>query len=250
MPSFLARPEDVGEDTLVLRGEEAHHLVRVRRHGPGDRVEVLDGNGVFFEVCIAAVEEEGVVCRIVARREEHGESPVRLCLAPALVKGQRFDFVVEKATEVGVESIAPLLAARGVARPGATSKVERWRRLARAAAKQCGRSRLPQILWPAPLEEILGRFAEEGRLGLMAIPGEKRPSLRGCLTGRQPRRLGLLVGPEGGFTPEEEAQAQTAGIERFSWGNRILRADTASIVLAALVLHEAEKVVAGIRERG
>lgn len=243
MSGFLVRPEDVEDDLLILRGSEAHHLVRVRRHRPGERVEVIDGSGTFFEVSISSIEGDTVVCRILERREEKGESPVRLCLAPALVKGQRFDFVVEKGTEVGVDAFAPLVTVRGVARPGSENKIERWRRLAQAATKQCGRSRLPQIFSPAPLGEVIDRFILEQRLALMAIPHGNGRDLHALLSERRPPRVGLLIGPEGGFAPEEEEEARDAGVEFFSWGDRTLRADTASIVLAALVLHEAERAV-------
>jgi len=241
MPGFWVRPEDVREDHLILRGAEAHHLVRVRRHRTGDRVDVVDGEGGYFETRVAAIQDEEVVCRILARREGRGESPVRLCLAPALVKGPRFDFIVEKATEIGVDGILPLLVGRGVVRHGSENKIERWRRLARAAVKQCGRSRLPQILPPATLEQAVALLQGEGRTVLMATPEAGRVGLRPLPVGEASRPLALLVGPEGGFTPEEEKLAGQAGVRRFSWGDRILRADTASIVLAALVLHEAEQ---------
>ena len=242
MPGFWVEPEDVSGETLVLRGGEAHHLVRVRRHRVGERIDAVDGEGRYFEAVITAVERDEVVCRILARWEGRGESPVRLCLAPALVKGQRFDFVVEKATEIGVDSIAPLLVKRSVVRTGAGGKVERWERLVRAAVKQCGRSRLPQIHSPAPLAAVVERLQRQGRTILMASPGGDF-ELRDLLARERTPALGLLIGPEGGFAPEEEEWIRKNGGYCFSWGERILRADTASVVLGALVLHEAESAL-------
>jgi len=93
-------------ENLVLRGEEAHHLIRVRRQRVGDQVEAVDGLGRYFQTEVVELGRNEVVCRILAQWEERGESLVRLCLAPALVKGSRFDFLIEKATEIGVDSIA------------------------------------------------------------------------------------------------------------------------------------------------
>ena len=243
MASFWVQPEDVDGETLVLRAAEAHHLVRVRRGRVGQQVEVVDGRGEFYQTTILAIEPSQVRCRILARLQDQGESRVRLCLAPALVKSPRFDFIIEKATEVGVDAIMPLSAARAVVLAGANDKRERWLRLARAAVKQCGRCRLPQIWAPAPLEVVIERLQCEGRLVLMANPVAGQAILRGLLAGKAATPLGLLVGPEGGFAVEERLLAERMGVACFSWGERVLRADTAGVVLAGLVLYEAEQAL-------
>lgn len=243
MPGFWVEPGDVQEDRLTLRGEEAHHLVRARRHRVGDCIDAVDGLGSFFETRIVTIDKKEVVCRILSRRDGHGESPVELSLASALVKGQRFDFVVEKGVEVGVDGIVPLITSRGVVRPGSENKRERWKRLSRAAVKQCGRSRLPEIHPAAELGAVLDGWRREERLALMAVPGDRGEGLRSLLGEAETGRIGLLVGPEGGFTEKEEELAREKGAGFFSWGERILRADTASIVLAALVLYEAEQAL-------
>ena len=245
MPSFLVRPEDVGARALVLRGDEAQHLVRARRHRVGDEIEVIDGCGRFYRARIAATERASVRCEVLAREEGVGESAVWLSLAPALIKGPRFDFVVEKATEVGVAHIAPVFSERGVARPRSDNRLDRWGRLVQAAAKQCGRSRLPTICRPGPLREVHADLTERNDVVLMATASGSERALRPCLAGRRATRVALLVGPEGGFSPAEELQAQAGGAQLFRWGRRALRADTASIVLAALVLHEAEQAFTG-----
>jgi 16S rRNA (uracil1498-N3)-methyltransferase len=245
MPAFWARPADVGQEELVLRGEEAHHLARVRRHRPGDLVEVIDGEGMLFRARVQAMEQDRVACRIVERLPEGGESRVRLCLAPALLKGTRFDWVVEKATEVGVDALWPLLSERTVVRPG--DRVERWQRLALEAAKQCGRARWPRIRAPLGLEQALEGMRAVCDLVLMAV-AEEAPALGKCLEGKRPTRPGLFIGPEGGFSAAEQERARRAGVEFFTWGPRTLRADTAAVVLAALVLHEAENMARGLNQ--
>lgn len=240
MPGFLVRPSDVGPDQLVLRGAEAHHAVRVRRLGEGDQLEVGDGHGLLYEVRIDAIEPDQVHCRILARRADAGESPVRLVLAAALIKGSRFDYLVEKATEAGVDTVVPMVSKRCVAQAGSARKQERWGRLAAAAAKQCGRSRVPQVLAPLPFAEALALLAEECPRRLIALAARGEVGLAGALAGGPWARLGLVIGPEGGFAGEEEAQAIEAGCVPFSWGQRVLRAETAGVVLSALVLYEAE----------
>ena len=239
MAGFLVDPADVQDGTLVLRGEEAHHLVRVRRHRQGEVVEVIDGAGNWYQVRIESLGRDEVGARILDHQQGRGESPVRLTLAAALVKGQRFDFLIEKATELGVAELVPLLTERGVVRPGSEHKPARWDHLARAALKQCGRSRLPIITAPAGLGEVVGAGVGDGQQVLLAVPtgGE---TLRSCLEARRAGRVLLAVGPEGGFSPAEVAEARRQGARVFSWGNRVLRSETAGMVLAALVLHEAE----------
>ncbi len=239
MGGFLVDPADVQDDTLVLRGEEAHHLARVRRHRQGEVVEVVDGAGNWYQVLIENLDRDQVRAQILDRQQDRGESPVRLTLAAALVKGQRFDFLVEKATELGVAELVPLLTERGVVRPGSEHKTARWEHLARAALKQCGRSRLPLVAAPTVLGTVVRSGVEEGQQVLLAVPtgGEK---LRRCLEGRRAERLILAIGPEGGFSPGEVEAARRLGARIFSWGNRVLRSETAGMVLAALVLHEAE----------
>ena len=242
MPAFLVRPEDVDGELLVLRAAEAHHI-RVRRYRVGEEIDVIDGAGHTYRVRIGSVARDEVCGHILSCSGARGESPVQLSLAPALIKGQRFDFAVEKATEVGVVRIAPLLTERGVVRPESGNKTARWRRLIEAAAKQCGRSRLPALDEPMTLEAGIEALKAETDALLMASPEGGDVDLHAFMQEERPTRPGLLVGPEGGFSPAERELAHNAGVCVFSWGNRILRADTASVVLAALVLHEAQEAM-------
>ena len=231
MPAFLVDSVSVSDGGVVLGAEEARH-VRVRRHRPGDEVDVIDGEGKGYRICIETIEDERVTGRIVGRAEDLGESSVRLHLAAAPVKGLRFDLVVEKATEVGVASITPVTARRSVVRPG--GRGDRWRRLARSAAKQCGRSRVPRVSEPVPLLEAAGAMAAEGARLLVADPAAPGDLRSVCDPGT--RSAALFVGPEGGFAPEELHALGSIGARMFAWGNRRLRAETAAVVLSAMVI--------------
>lgn len=246
MPSFWVEPGDFGEEELVLRGDEVHHLA-VRRCRAGDELDVIDGEGEFLRVRLRSLEEgREARCDILWRHRDRGESPVELRLAPALIKGQRFDFVVEKATEIGVAYIDPMTTFRGVVTGPSGSKLDRWQRLARAATKQCGRSRVPRLGSPASFETVVTEYQRACAQVLMAVPGGGSRELSELLANGVGATgdgdgIGLLIGPEGGFTEEETARAVDAGVALFSWGVTTMRSDTSAVVLAAMVLERAAR---------
>jgi 16S rRNA (uracil1498-N3)-methyltransferase len=208
---------------------EVRHL-RTLRLGPGDRVRIFDGAGREHEVTLESVGAREAVGRIVSTSAVARESPLELVLVPALVKHDRMDVIVEKATELGVTRIAPVVTRYSVARG---SHLERWRRIAVAAAKQCGRSRMPAVDDPADLADALGAAWPGLRLIAWedggALPVRELPAEAGAVT--------IVVGPEGGFHASEVAAARAAGFTTITLGRRILRAETASIVAAALCQH-------------
>jgi 16S rRNA (uracil1498-N3)-methyltransferase len=158
------------------------------------------------------------------------ESGLAVRLLPALLKGPRMDAVIEKATELGVRTIAPVVTARCVAERG---HVARWRRIALAAAKQCGRTTTPEIVEPAPLA---ARLADPGD-GLHLIAWEEATERGWDALPTAATAVTVLLGPEGGFAPDEVARARTAGFHPVSLGGRVLRADTAAVVAVALCQH-------------
>ena len=247
MSGFLVQPEDVNGSELVIKADEAHHLMRARRRVEGDLIDVLDGNGRLFRARVLSAGDDMVRCRILECTEEGGESAVRLHLATSLIKGTRFDTVVEKGTEVGIASFSPFTCERTVVSICSNQKQDRWERLVVAAAKQCGRSRLPRIFEPETLPEVTERLLGSCDCVLLATAdhAHSQGELRNALAGDPPTEVGLLVGPEGGFTADEIGEATARGIHTFSWGPRTLRAETACIVLAAIALHEAESIHGG-----
>jgi 16S rRNA (uracil1498-N3)-methyltransferase len=240
MPAFFVEPGDVDGEHLILVDEEAHHT-RVRRCREGDVIDVINGEGSGYLARIASMAPKRVTAQIIEHRPEWGESPVSLHLAAAVPKGARFDLVIEKGTEVGVSVIVPLLTARGVIRPEAGGRRdERWRRLARAAAKQCGRSRVPRIAEPMTPGVAADELARACPHVLAAVATAGLPLPSGMASAGP---AALFVGPEGGFAPEEWASLLEHGARPFTWGERTLRAETAAIVLSALVLDAASQTV-------
>lgn len=230
---FYAPPGHFQHDEIFLTGEEHHHLARVLHHHVGERIIVVDGAGLAAEAEIVSMQRERTHLRAIKRMRRYGESFTQITLAQAVPKGNRFDWMVEKATELGVAEIVPMHTTRTEVEPKA-AKVERWRRLALAAMKQCCRSVWPPIREPLSFAQVCC-LAREYDLSLLAQEGGNDP-LRRFAEATPPRKILLLIGPEGGFTAEEIQLAVEKGCQSFSLGPRRLRADTAGLVAMTKVL--------------
>ena len=218
-----------GESRVHIAGAELRHL-RTLRLQAGARLRVLDDAGGEHDVVLDRVGAREAVGHIVASTRPVRESPLRLTLAPALLKGAKMDLVVEKATELGVHRIAPVTTERVV---GATAHLDRWRRIAVAAAKQSGRTRVPVIDPPAPLAAVVSA----PWTGLRLIPWEEEAARRLDELPTHGDAAVALVGPEGGFTQDEVTLASAHGFVPLTLGPRVLRAETAAIVIVAQCQH-------------
>lgn len=227
LPRFaIAAPAAVG-DVVTLAGDEGRHA-RVRRLAVGEAVALFDeaGHGCIGEV--SAFTRDGVAVRVTAvRPDREGESPLDLTLAVGLLKADKLDWVIEKATELGVARLQPFASAHTLAQPSA-GRQARWQQIARSAAKQCGRSVVPAVAAPCDFAAVL-RLPAAARL-LLAEHGETVPLA--AVTAVAP--LLLAVGAEGGFTAAELDAARAAGFALVGLGPRILRAETAAVAACAL----------------
>lgn len=230
-----------GEAALV--GEAAEHLRRVLRAEPGEQYEISDNQSVY----LAEIEgfRKGAVLFRVLKRLDCESPPLRLTLLVSLIKFDRFEWIVEKATELGVETIVPVMAGRserGLDK-AAARRVERWRRIALESSQQARRARLPEIRGCLPFREALMTQAG-GRW--MLDESREAPAILSALPPREVRLSSdivcLLVGPEGGWLEEERLDAAASGWARVSLGAQILRAETAAIagiaVLAVAWAHQ------------
>jgi 16S rRNA (uracil1498-N3)-methyltransferase len=244
---FYAPPERFapGGSTITLAQDEARHLRDVLRLERGDEVFVFDGEGKEFR-CRVEESGRGAATLVVSGEVEPSrpESQLRLTLAVALLKGEKFDLVVQKATELGVWRITPVVTKLADVRlrdeADCARRVARWQRIALEACKQSGRARVPVVDAPllcsslvesAPSDAVESwrvMFAERGGLGLIETI-EK--------SGKQLQEVTALVGSEGGWTDEEIATAQSAGWSVVTLGGRTLRAETAAIAITALLQH-------------
>lgn len=218
---------------VTLAGSEAHHLLHVMRAQPGDEVTLLDGSGAEFAARITKCSRREVALDILARQSIDREVAAAVTLAVALPKGDRQRWLVEKATELGVARIVPLITARGVAQP-TPSALEKLRRTVIEASKQCGRNRLLEIAPPQTLADQISA-TPPGIRRWLAHPGG--PLLADMTSGEAVATC-AAIGPEGGFSDEEIAQATAQGWDLVSLGPRILRIETAALLVAARVVSQ------------
>jgi 16S rRNA (uracil1498-N3)-methyltransferase len=223
---FLRSPPRDGR--AVLADDEARHLARVLRAAVGDEVRVFDGAGGEWIARVAAIGRDDVTLDVGAVVAVAPAAGPDVTLAVALPKGERQRWLVEKLTELGTARLVPLVTARGVAE-ATPAALERLRRSVIEACKQCGRSRLMEIAAPETVAEACAAVPAGGR----AILGDPAgPPLDGEVLAGADAIL-VLVGPEGGFTPDETAAALAAGAIRARLGPHVLRVETAAIALAA-----------------
>ena len=219
---------------LVLPEHSAHHAREVLRLRSGASVRVFDGAGAEFEAHLDEVSRRTVTARLGARLAPRGESPLRLVLAVSPLKGDRMELVVQKATELGVAGIWPVVTFRtdAAARPALQgSRGERWERVASGAAEQCGRAVVPEVAPTTTLEGLVARGFDGQRVVLLETPGH---AALASLRVDPSRALLLLVGPAGGFEPGEAQVLRAAGFAAASLGPRVLRAETASVAAVAV----------------
>ncbi len=229
-------------DVMQIQGADAHHLHHVLRAKVGEKILVADGAGSSAEAEITGFLGESVKLRLVRLLEDAPKALADIELFQCLPKGDRMDFIVQKATELGVTRILPLFSQNVVVRldkEKARARHERWQKIAAAAAKQCGARKIPEVLPLAPFLEAIKKQQEIKQvLRLFFYEGEQKRDLHRVFADAKARRIFMLVGPEGGFSKEEAGQAAVHGFTSVTLGQRILRVDTAAIVALSLVQYE------------
>ena len=239
MHRFFVDPQHFSGDRIVLPADIAHQIRNVLRLRPGTAVLILDNSGFEYEVLLRQVDRQQVVGEAVAKRPSPNEPAVHLTLYQALMKRDKFEWVLQKGTEIGVSEFVPIVTQRSLVQDVdiKTNKQARWHKIITEAAEQSRRGRIPELHPPQTLAQALENHPAHP--GLIAWEEEESLSLRGALAGgERPSHISLFIGPEGGFATEEVEAAQAAGIQSITLGKRILRAETAALVASALVLHE------------
>ncbi|HNY77581.1 MAG: 16S rRNA (uracil(1498)-N(3))-methyltransferase [Sedimentisphaerales bacterium] len=227
-------------DLVRLSAEQAHQVCHVLRLKAGDEIVVLDGAGGEFDVTLTTADKREAVGRIVARRQATGEPTVRITLFQGLLAREKFEWVLQKGTEVGVSRFVPIQTERTLlrARQIDPKKLDRWQRIVTEAAEQSHRGRVPQIEPAITFAQALSRVGEFDRALIAATSGQARTLTEALAPSGGPvASVAILIGPEGGFSDAETAQACESGGIPVSLGPRILRTETAAIVAPALVLH-------------
>jgi len=240
MRRFTITPERRRGDRVTFDRDESHHLSRVLRLKRGDTVVAVDGSGREFTVRLETIAHEASGM-IVGMTERTMEPACAITLVQGVPKGDKLEAVIRAATELGVARVAPALTARTVVRldaARATARVARWQRVAREAAKQCGRSEVPTIEAPRPLADWIAEPGDEHRLRLCLWEDERTPLAAVLETiVERPARIVVIVGPEGGLARDEVETARRAGFRVAGFGRRVLRTETAGPAAIAILQH-------------
>jgi 16S rRNA (uracil1498-N3)-methyltransferase len=238
MARFFVPKKNLNDSYGVVDGQELQHLRKALRLAPGDRITIFDDAGWEHEALICSLGFERAEIEIIRSYQAQRESALDLTLALGLTKGDKMEFVVEKATELGVSRIAPLASVHTVAkldRGRAEKRAARWHKIALSAAKQSGRTRIPEILAPSEFRDFMAQ-ARADALKLLFWEKEKAETLNHVHAAQPTARSVIAVlGPEGGFSDDEVAWARDYGFFPVSLGRRILRAETAAVTALSLV---------------
>lgn len=241
------------DTTIFLPAKLAHQVRDVLHLELDEQLILLDSSGEEALCVVTQSQRGGVEVRVLERRAGKSESPVRIMLCQGILKSARFEFILEKGTELGVTTFAPVLCRRSMAglADAGPNKIQRWQRIIQEATEQCGRTHVPELLPMRPLEQVL-KDLPSGALAVMPWEEEHSQTLREVLQSglpnansnraakSEPFTVVLFIGPEGGLTPEEVMLARQHGVHVVTLGTRILRAETAALATVANVMYQLE----------
>jgi 16S rRNA (uracil1498-N3)-methyltransferase len=233
MRRFYAPKLNLSDTAVSLDADETRHLRDVLRLSAGDEVSVFDGAGSEFACVISAVGRKSAELAVKHAVEPASpESPFGITLAATVLNGEKYDLVIQKAVELGVYKLVPLQTIRGdVKAKDAAKRLTRWRRIAMEATKQCGRARLMEIADPLPFEGLIAGFQGESVVMFSERDGVGFDQLKA------EKKITAMIGPKGGWDDSELELAREKGVSVITLGGRILRAETASIALIAILQH-------------
>ena len=242
MHHFFVSPSHISGNAVSFPQDLSRQISRVLRMSPGDEVIVLDDTGWEYTVSLCSIAPTRTEGRVTGRRVGRGEPDVRLTLYQAMIRPERFEWTLQKCTELGVSHFVPVVTRRTSHGQGSISvnRMERWRRIIREAAEQSGRSKLPTLGHPQSLQQAI---ESAPRPSIIAWEGETRRSLRSTLEHWRDQtadsdNVSIFVGPEGGFDSVEVKIAQGLGVGTVGMGRRILRSETAAVALTTAIMYE------------
>ncbi|MCC2255009.1 16S rRNA (uracil(1498)-N(3))-methyltransferase [Ruminococcus sp. CLA-AA-H200] len=244
MQQFFAEPSQITENRIRLDGPDVNHMKNVLRMKPGEDVRVNDGCGHTYLCCIASYEGEGALLDVLKELDADTELPSGIWLFQGLPKGDKMDWIVQKAVELGAFCVVPFAAKRSVVKldhKKAAKKQARWQAIAKGAAEQSGRGIIPEVKEPVTFAHALEAASD---LDVVLIPYEMEEGMEATariIEGIRPgQSVGIFIGPEGGFEEEEVALAEHSGAKPVTLGKRILRTETAGLAALSILMYHLE----------
>lgn len=244
MHHFFAEPSQIADGIITITGTDVNHMKNVLRMKPGEKAEISDGDGLRYLCVLETFAEEGAILRIEDAFADAVELPSKIYLFQGLPKSDKMELIIQKAVELGVYEVIPVVTKRAVVKldeKKAAKKVQRWNAISEGAAKQSGRSIVPQVHEVMTYNEAL-QYAQE--MDIRMIPYEKAKGMEATKEVVDALELGqsiaIFIGPEGGFEEAEVEQAQANGVRPISLGKRILRTETAGLAVLSIFMYHLE----------
>ena len=241
MPVYFIQSQSIQNDVIILTGDLAHHLRDVLRCRPGETLDLADEKRNRYRVSVDQITKQLIRAKILKKDVPRSQPAFTVILAQAVLKGKKMDWVIQKATELGVTTLIPVVTERTIARPRSereSHQTDRWQAIAQEAAQQCGRLATPSVQSTVTLDSLL-KNPPESSLKLVLWEAEQGQSLKSALHNLKDKKsISILIGPEGGFPPQEIEKTRKAGWVSVSLGPRILRAETAGMAVLAILEYE------------
>ena len=234
MSKFFVPKENISEDKIIIEGGDVSHISKVLRMSEGDELTLCDGRGVDYIATISEIDVKRIVCEIREKKKSDTEAEIEVTLVQGLPKASKMDYIIQKTTELGIRRIIPCALSRCVVklenRKAEEKKVERWRKISEEAAKQSGRGVIP--------EEAIKELRD---YDIVFVPYEceEENNIKSVLTSvEKPKKVGFIIGPEGGFDIAEIEKIRSAGIKTVTLGKRILITETAGEAVLSMIMYE------------
>jgi len=237
MTRLFLNPEKISGDKAIIEGINVRYLTHVLRYTEGDELILLDGRGKGYKGKISLINRNKIDVRILEEIAIVTESPIEITLAQGIPKAEKMELIIQKATELGINRIIPLVTGRSIMKPKGAIRLQRWLRIATSSAQQSGRSIVPVIGSITGFKEYMTQ--KHSGAGLIFYEGEEKMGLKEFLKGLKGiKEIIFLIGPEGGFTDEEYRMALEKGFTSVGLGPRILRTETAAITALSILQYE------------
>lgn len=241
MPKFFVEKENINNDKAEIFGQDAKHISKVLRMSSGESLTVCDGEGYDYDAEITEILQDRVMLKIKDKHKCPSESFLSVTLFQCLPKAAKMDFIIEKCTELGVSSVVPVASKRCVVKiddkKTEEKKIQKWQKCADEAAKQCRRGVIPLVEKVVSIKEAAER-TKEFDLAILAYELEDKATLKSVLTeNSEAKKIGIFIGPEGGFDEEEVLMLTEKGAKTITLGKRILRTETAGLCVLSSVMY-------------
>ena len=242
MPKFFVPKENILNDKIIISGEDVSHIKKVLRMNTGDGLTLCDGKGINYDAVIDSITDGKIECRVISENKSETEANIEVTLFQGIPKAAKTDYIIQKTTELGIVRIVPVAMSRCVAKidnaKDAAKKQQRWQKIAQEAAKQSGRGIVPVVDIPISFDKAVEMLLQND-IYFSPYECEEQNSLKSVLTSKNnAKKIGFIIGPEGGFDLKEIEKLKEKNIPTITLGKRILRTETAGEAVLAMTMYE------------